>query len=102
MRIKESTETGILFSVDQRVEVHNIFSSYTKLIKFKLEKIVEFGTNNFLKLGEESHWQYQETSDFRKLLKISKEYTDRYSKELSEYWKDDAESGASQYYWSLL
>ena len=40
-------------------------------------------------MKEENHTQYQETSDFRKLLKISKEYTERYSKELGEYWKDD-------------
>lgn len=103
MRIKESTETGILVSVEQSSEVRNIFISFTKLVKYKLQKIVNFSVNNFLKMKEENHAQYQETSDFRKLLKISKEYTERYSKELGEYWREDFPPLTDmQLYWNLL
>lgn len=50
MRIKESTESGILHNFEESSEVKNIFSTYTKLIKYKLQKIINFSTNNFLKM----------------------------------------------------
>jgi hypothetical protein len=50
MRIKESTESGILLNFEESSEVKNVFSSYTRLIKYKLQKIINFSTNNFLKM----------------------------------------------------
>lgn len=80
MRIKESSDEGILAPYKSSHQIKNIFISYTRIIKNKLRKIMEFSSNNFLKIHKDTHQQYQETSDFKKLIKISKEYTERYSK----------------------
>jgi hypothetical protein len=32
--------------------------------------------------------EYRKTTDYKKLVKISKDYYDRYSTELSSYWTD--------------
>lgn len=97
MRIKESIDSGILSSIEESSQVRNIFFSYTRLIKYKLNKIINFSSNNFLRMKEDNHIQYQETSDFRKLLKISKEYTERYSKQLLVYWNEDLVKNSSFY-----
>lgn len=37
----------------------------------------------------EKYEEYQETSDFKKLIKISKDYFERYSSELQVYWSQN-------------
>jgi RNase H-fold protein (predicted Holliday junction resolvase) len=41
---------------------------------------------NFLNVEEGVYKEYKETSDFKKILKISKEYKDRYKTELVDHW----------------
>ena len=59
---------------------------YTMFIKHKVDKLISFEHLNFLNIDEASYREYKETSDFKKILKISKEYKDRYRVELAENW----------------
>jgi len=55
-------------------------------IRHKIDKLISFEQVNFLNIDENSYKDYKETSDFKKILKISKEYKDRYRVELADNW----------------
>ena len=46
--------------------------------------MVKFDTNNFINTN--SYEDYKDSSDYTKLMKIAREYKERYSQELKEYW----------------
>ena len=52
-------------------------------IKHKVDKLISFEHLNFLKIDDVSYREYKETSDFKKIIKISKEYKDRYRVEIA-------------------
>ena len=55
-------------------------------IKHKIDKLISFEHLNFLNIDEASYRDYKETPDFKKILKISREYKDRYRVELADNW----------------
>lgn len=61
-----------------------IFVLFTCIIKHKIIQLKDFGLDNFL--GINKHEAYTQSTDFKKLLKISKDYNDRYSGDLKVYW----------------
>ena len=83
-RIKESSQKGILRNF--KYEVETLERKYTMFIKHKVDKLISFEHLNFLNIDESSYREYKETSDFKKILKISKEYKDRYRVELADNW----------------
>ena len=83
-RIKESNQKGILRNF--KYEVDSLERKYTMFIKHKVDKLISFEHLNFLNIDEPSYREYKETSDFKKILKISKEYKDRYRVELADNW----------------
>ncbi len=60
-----------------RGEVEGIMSDYTSIIKHKIENLVRFNSHNFI--NSSYYEEYKECSDYTKLMKIAKEYKDRYS-----------------------
>lgn len=55
-------------------------------IKHKVDKLISFEQFNFLNIDEGTYREYKESTDFKKILKISKEYKDRYRVELADNW----------------
>ena len=64
--------------------MQSIYSSYTQIIKYLINLLVNFNKTNFIRV--EQYHAYKDTNDFHKLMKISNEYYDRYSTELKAYW----------------
>jgi hypothetical protein len=58
--------------------------TFTSIIKHKIIQLKGFGEENFLKINK--YEEYILNSDFKKLIKISKDYYDRYSGDLKAYW----------------
>ena len=52
-------------------------SDYTTIIKHKIDNLIKFSSNNFINTSY--YGEYKESSDYAKLMKIAKEYKDRYS-----------------------
>jgi len=52
------------------MEVENIIRDYMGIIKHKIENIINFDTQNFIKVS--SYEEYKESNDFQKLIKIAK------------------------------
>ena len=61
---------------------------YTAIIRHKIENLVKFSTQNFISAG--SYEQYKESTDYAKLMKIARQYKERYSTELKDYWTSAA------------
>ena len=70
-------ETGILHNRNCSETVTDVFSLFTTIIKHKIINLKNFEDMNFLKVDK--YEDYQCTSDFKKLIKISKDYFERYS-----------------------
>ena len=83
-RIKESSQKGMLKNF--KYEVDSVERKYTIFIKHKVDKLISFEHLNFLNIDDASYREYKETSDFKKIIKISKEYKDRYRVELADNW----------------
>lgn len=54
--------------------------TYASIIKHKIENLNKFSTINFI--NATFYEEYKESSDYSKLMKIAKEYRERYSQEL--------------------
>ena len=57
---------------------------YTAIIKHKIDNLVRFSTQNFISAN--AYEQYKESTDYAKLIKIAREYKERYSLQLKDYW----------------
>lgn len=72
-----------------------LFTCFTHIIEQKVTKLKEFDQSNYL-LEEVNNGMYEDykgTSDFKKLIKIAKDYYDRYSLELKTYWQHRGSKG---------
>lgn len=78
----DSNKRGLL--QHSRSEVESIIWDYVGIIKHKIENIINFSSNNFLNTS--IYEEYKECNDYLKLMKIAKEYKDRYSNEVKQYW----------------
>ena len=85
-RIRESCQKGILKNF--KFESDELERRYTQFVKHKIQKLISYEGVNFLDFQENTYKQYKETSDFKKILKISREYKDRYKTQLSENWNN--------------
>ena len=83
-RIRESSQKGVLRNF--KYEADSLERKYTMFIKHKVDKLISFEHLNFLTIDENIYREYKESSDFKKILKISKEYKDRYRVELADNW----------------
>ena len=83
-RLKESIQSGLLGTSNCSQVVSDVFQLFTGIIKHKIINLKNFQNQNFLKITRYS--DYKMTSDFKKLIKISKDYFERYSSELKIYW----------------
>ena len=77
-------ENGMLSNRNFPESVSDVFKLFTGIIKQKIVNLKNFEKKNFLNV--EKYEEYEGTSDFKKLVKISKDYYDRYSSELKIYW----------------
>lgn len=84
MRIGESSRKGLLEASSS--EVDNITRSYVGIIRHKVDRLVSFTTNNYINCT--CYEEYKNTSDYHKLIKIAKEYRERYSSELRQHWTE--------------
>ena len=67
--MKESYKIGLLSQIrDDRFDV--LMKNYTGIIRHKVEELLSFEHNNFIKC--EGYKEYKTTSDFDKLMKIGK------------------------------
>jgi hypothetical protein len=82
-QIKESWLTGLL---KDSPCTSPLLQSFTQVIEQKVTRLRNFESENFLDIGGEKYEEYRRTSDFRKLIKIAKDYYERYSTQLSNYW----------------
>jgi hypothetical protein len=83
-RINESAKGGLLKDCPREVEEIN--RSFAGIIRHKVENLNSFKDYNYIKC--EGYKSYKLTSDYEKLMKISKEYSDRYKAELEGYWSE--------------
>lgn len=81
-RIKESMKSGLLQYSHNEVE--NIIYDFTGIIKHKIENLINLKTANII--SPSSYEEYKDTNDYAKLMKISKEYKERYHLEMKSYW----------------
>lgn len=65
---------------------------YTAIIRHKIENLVKFSTHNFINAS--AYDEYKESTDYTKLMKIAREYKERYSLELKDYWASAAGKAA--------
>lgn len=84
-RIKESMGVG-LFSDNMRTNY--LFKSFTNIIETKVGRLKEFERRNYLDIESQKYDEYRKTSDYKKLIKIAKDYHERYSSELSQFWQN--------------
>ena len=86
-RIKESSSEG-MFRHNPTI-CTMLFSGFTQIIEHKVTKLKEFDQTNYLKeeVDSNKYSEYKQTSDFKKLVKIAKDYYDRYSSELKSFWQ---------------
>jgi len=73
--MKESTKLGLLGEINTEV-YNNLIKNYSGIIRFKIEQLNRFDENNFINC--DGYDDYKLTSDHEKLMKIAKEYNDRY------------------------
>ena len=58
--------------------------SYVGVIKHKIDNVLSFNNINFLKVTY--YEEYKLSSDFEKIIKIAREYKNRYMKDLIIHW----------------
>jgi hypothetical protein len=58
----------------------------------KITRLKDFELQNFLDIDSHKYDEYRRSSDYKKLVKISKDYFERYSTELSLYWQGSSAS----------
>jgi hypothetical protein len=81
-KISESSRKGLLQQSSEEVEA--IMRNYTAIIRHKIDNLTRFSSSNFI--GATAYEDYKECADYAKLMKIAKEYRERYSAELKDYW----------------
>lgn len=79
----DSSKSGLL--QHSKSEVDAIAANYVGIIRHKIENLLAFSHNNYINAS--NYEEYKQSSDFQKLLRIAKEYKDRYSNELKSYWE---------------
>jgi hypothetical protein len=57
----------------------HLFKSFTNIIEMKVNRLREFEKENYLQIEKCKYEEYRKTSDYKKLIKIAKDYYDRYS-----------------------
>jgi hypothetical protein len=77
-KVKESSKVGLLSQVPAAV-CEGLMNNYAGIIRHKINQL-----NNYI--GCEGYAEYKKSSDFDKLMKIGKEYADRYRVELQRHW----------------
>jgi hypothetical protein len=82
-QIKESCLTGLL---KDSPCTNPVLQCFTQIIEQKVTRLRNFESHNFLDIGGEKYEEYRRTSDYRKLIKIAKDYYERYSTQLSNHW----------------
>jgi hypothetical protein len=82
-QIKESCLTGLF---KDNPQTSCLLQSFTQIIEQKVTKLKEFESVNFLGIDDVKFHEYRQTTDHKKLVKIAKDYYNRYSTQLSEYW----------------
>jgi serine/threonine protein kinase len=82
-QIRESCLTGLLKDC---ARTDALLRCFTRIIELKVTRLRDFEAANFLDIGAEKYEEYRRTSDFRKLVKIAKDYYERYSAQLSQHW----------------
>jgi hypothetical protein len=85
-KMKDSSKIGLLSEV--RMEVYEqLMRNYAGIIKHKIDQLTSFGSDNYIKC--EGYADYKTSSDYDKLMKIAREYSDRYKVEIQRYWNED-------------
>lgn len=54
------------------------------IIKHKIENLLSFKSSNYIAVA--GYEDYKQSSDYQKLMKIAKEYKERYQSEMRPYW----------------
>lgn len=60
--------------------------SYASIIKYKIEQLNSFDSENYINC--QGYNEYKVSSDYEKLMKIAKEYNDRYKVEMQRFWSE--------------
>jgi hypothetical protein len=81
-RIAESRRSGLLGEAGQVTE--QVMFDYMGIIKHKIENLLGFKNSNYI--AAEGYEEYKQSADCQKLLKIAKEYRERYQTEMRAYW----------------
>jgi serine/threonine-protein kinase ULK2 len=81
-RITESKKGGLLGEAGQVAE--QVTYDYMGIIKHKIENLLGFKNKNYIGVG--GYEEYKQTADYQKLMKIAKEYKERYQTEMKPYW----------------
>ena len=78
-KIKESSKVGVLKGA-QKQDIERVHACYATVIKQKIDQLLAFKDQNFLRC--EGYREYRWTSDCDKLIKIAREYSERYRVDL--------------------
>lgn len=78
----ESRRSGLLGEAVNVAE--QVSFDYMGIIRHKIENLLGFRNNNYIGVG--GYEDYKQTSDCQKLMKIAREYKDRYQAEMRPYW----------------
>ena len=80
-RMRVSENSGLLNNI---AALHPVMRAFTGIVKYKIQNLLGFASRNFINC--QGYTQYKRTDDCIKLMKIAKEYNQRYEVELSAYW----------------
>lgn len=73
--MKDSSKVGLLSEI--KMDVYDkLMKNYAGIIRHKIEELTSFDTVNYINC--EGYNDYKTCSDYDKLMKIAKEYSDRY------------------------
>lgn len=75
-KIRESVKRGILSELVE--DAMKVERKYTQFIKHKVGNLTVLGKENFLRVDESAYMEYKECSDYKKIMKIAREYSERY------------------------
>jgi hypothetical protein len=82
-QIKESTLTALF---KENPQTNRLLLCFTQIIEQKVTKLKNFESENFLGIDSGKFEEYKRTTDHKKLVKIAKDYYNRYSTQLADYW----------------
>lgn len=87
-KMRESSKIGLLSQVNPEV-YDGLMRSYAGIIRHKIEQLNSFESDNYINC--EGYADYKQSSDYEKLMKIAKEYNDRYKTEMQRFWSQEYE-----------